>query len=232
MEDGKLESKDLEVKRSILADSMKEKVRLSGYISLVVAILFFSGIFQNATGPLSALDFTNVAGTFGKLGTLTEGSGTLAGSFRGTGGVGVKDGWLFALTLVPAVMFALGVVKIVEGLDGLKAAQKLLSPLLKPFLGIPGYCGLALIASLQSTDAGGAMTRDLYDGGLINEKEAIIFTGFQYSAGALITNYLSSGAALFVFLEIPIFIPLVIAFSLKFLTGNIVRLYVKRLKED
>jgi nucleoside recognition membrane protein YjiH len=128
-------------------------------------------------------------------------------------------------------MLALGVVKIVEDLDGLKAAQNLLSPLLRPCLGIPGFCGLALIASLQSTDAGSAMTRALYDKGFINDKEALIFTGFQFSAGALLTNYLSSGAGLFVFLEVPIFIPLVIIFLFKFLAGNIIRLYAMRIKE-
>lgn len=212
--------------------SSNQKVRLSGYISLVVAILFFSGIFKDVTGPLSAFDFTNVLGSFGKLGEIEEGSGSLASSFRGTGGVGVKDGWLFALTLAPAVMFALGVVKIVEDLNGLKAAQKLLSPILKPFLGIPGVTGLALIASLQSTDAGAAMTKALYDDDLINENERLIFTGFQYSAGALITNYLSSGAALFVFLEVPIFIPLIISFIFKFVTGNILRFYTAHVLKE
>lgn len=212
--------------------STKQQVRLAGYISLIIAILFFSGVFKDVEGPLSALDFTNVLGSFGKLGTLTEGSGSLSTNFRGTGGVGARDGWLFALTLAPAVMLALGVVKIVEDLDGLKAAQNLLSPLLRPFLGIPGFCGLALIASLQSTDAGSAMTRALYDEGLINDKENLIFTGFQYSAGALITNYLSSGAALFSFLQIPIFVPLVIVFVFKFLTGNIIRLYAAHIVKE
>lgn len=210
----------------------KQKVKLVGYISLVIAILFFSGIFKDAEGALRALDFTNVLGSFGKLGKLSEGSGTIASDFRGTGGVGVRDGWLFALTLAPAVMLALGVVKIVEDMDGLKAAQNLLSPLLRPCLGIPGFCGLALIASLQSTDAGAAMTGTLYNEGLISEKENLIFTGFQYSAGALITNYLSSGAGLFPFLEVPIFIPLVIAFVFKFVTGNIIRVYAARVIKE
>lgn len=203
----------------------KTKAKLSGYLSLLLAIIFFSGVLKDVEGPLRALDFTNVLGSFGKLGTLSEGTGTLASSFRGSGGVGVRDGWLFSLTLAPAVMFALGVVKIVEDFDGLKAAQNLLSPILKPILGIPGYCGLSLIASLQSTDAGAAMTGGLYNDGLITEKENLIFTAFQYSAGALITNYLSSGAGLFMFLEVPIFVPLGIAFVFKFLAGNIIRVY-------
>ena len=101
----------------------REKVRVAGYISLVLAILFFSGIFKDAEGFIKFFDFTNVLGSFGKLGTLAEGGGSLASNFRGSGGGGVRDGWLFALSLTPAVMLALGVVKIVEDLEGLRAAQ-------------------------------------------------------------------------------------------------------------
>ena len=114
------------------------QVKWYGYIALLVGILFFSGLFQKAPGALKALDFNNVMGSFGTLGELTKGSGTLAENFRGVGGSGPKDGWLYALTLLPSVMFALGMVKIIEHLDGMKAAQKLLSPLLKPLMGLPG----------------------------------------------------------------------------------------------
>jgi nucleoside recognition membrane protein YjiH len=212
----------------------KSRVRIAGYISLVLAILFFSGIFQKADSFMKFFDFTNVLGSFGKLGTLAEGGGTLASNFRGTGGVGVRDGWLFALTLTPAVMLALGVVKIVEDLDGLRAAEKLMTPLLKPMLGIPGICGLALVASLQSTDTGASMTKELYDRGEITEKERLIFAGgFQFSAGAVLTNYLSSGAALFTLLNVPIIVPLLIILVFKILATNVVRLYAVRfVKED
>ena len=167
-------------------------VRWYGYIVLILTILFFSGIFSSAEGPIKALDFTNISGSFGSLGEISEDAGTLAADFRGTGGSGARDAWLFALTLVPAVMLALGVVKVVEFLDGLRAAQKLLTPLLMPLLGIPGICGLTLIASLQSTDAGASMTAELAQEGMINERQKTIFACFQFSAGDTLTNYLSS----------------------------------------
>jgi len=62
--------------------------------------------------------------------------------------------------------------------------------------GLVGATGLAMIASFQSTDAGAALTRALYDEGKINAQERDIFAMFQFSAGAPITNFLSSGAAL------------------------------------
>ena len=217
-----------DIKRLSQDDPRQDKVRAAGYISLVLAIIFFSGLLQNAEGFIKFFDFTNVLGKFGGLGKLTEGSGSLAANFRGTGGAGVRDGWLFALTLTPAVMLALGVVKIVEDLDGLKAAQKLMTPLLRPLMGIPGICGLALVASLQSTDTGASMTKELFDLGEINEKERLIFGGFQFTAGALLTNYLSSGAALFAFLDVPIVTPLAVVIVFKLVAANLVRLYANR----
>lgn len=135
-------------------ESTTEKVEVKwyGYVALILGALFFSGIFKDAPGPLKVLDFNNVLGSFGTLGTINDGVGTLASNFRGDGGTGPRDGWLYALTLIPSVMFALGVVRVIDHLDGMKAAQKLLSPLLKPLLGLPGFAGLTLIASLQSTD--------------------------------------------------------------------------------
>lgn len=214
-------------------NASQDKVRISGYISLVLAILFFSGLFKDAEGFLKFFDFTNVLGAFGSLGTVTEEAGTLAANFRGTGGAGVRDGWLFALTLAPAVMLALGIVKIVEDMDGLRAAHKLLNPLLKPVMGIPGICGLALVASLQSTDTGAGMTKELFERGDITSKERIIFAGgFQLNAGAVLTNYLSSGAALFTFLSVPVIVPLVIVLLLKVVATNIVRLYVNKVVKE
>lgn len=215
-----------------MSDLTTNKVRISGYIALVLAIIFFSGLLKDAESFLKFFDFTNVLGSFGKLGTISDDAGKLASNFRGTGGTGVRDGWLFALTLTPAVMLALGVVKIVEDLDGLKAAQKLMTPLLRPLMGIPGICGLALVASLQSTDTGGAMTKELYDNGSINDKERLIFCSFQLTAGALLTNYLSSGAALFAFLDVPILVPLIVVIVFKLISTNIVRIYANHMIKE
>lgn len=215
-----------------MSDLTTNKVRISGYIALVLAIIFFSGLLKDAESFLKFFDFTNVLGSFGKLGTISDDAGKLASNFRGTGGTGARDGWLFALTLTPAVMLALGVVKIVEDLDGLKAAQKLMTPLLRPLMGIPGICGLALVASLQSTDTGGAMTKELYDNGSINDKERLIFCSFQLTAGALLTNYLSSGAALFAFLDVPILVPLIVVIVFKLISTNIVRIYANHMIKE
>lgn len=208
---------------------METKVRWTGYAALILIFLFFSGLFTASEGPLQALDFNNIVGEFGVLGDLGEGDGVLASSFRGTDGTGVRDGFLFALSLVPAVMFSLGIIKIVEYFDGLNAAEHLLSPLLRPLLGIPGSSGIALVASLQSADAGASMMKQMSEENRLDAKEKIIFCAFQFSAGAALTNFLGSGAALFPFLgNVPILFPLLVIFFYKILGANLMRLYLNR----
>lgn len=203
----------------------KFNVPLVGYAALIFAIIFFSGIFASTKGWISALDFNVINGKFGELATKA--------TFTGKGGAGARDGFLFALSLFPAVMLALGIVEIVDHLGGLRAAQKLLTPILRPLLGIPGIAGLALISSLQSTDAGGGMTRQLREASHITENEKTIFAAFQFSAGGTITNYLSSGAALFSFITVPIILPLALMFVFKFFGANLMRLYLAKFaKED
>jgi nucleoside recognition membrane protein YjiH len=145
------------------------------------------------------------------------------------------DGFLFALGLIPAVMFALGMINVLEHYGALRAARKLLTPLLRPLLGIPGTTGLALIGSLQSTDVGASLTRNLADEGQISENEKDVFAMFQFSAGAMITNFFSSGAILFTLVAIdgtaavPTSIGACIAvmFIMKIVGANMMRLIVR-----
>lgn len=197
-----------------------------GYIALIFALLFFSGMFHGVKGWQSALDFNTLNGTYGTMKDAAK------ATFTGMGGTGARDGFLFAIGLIPACMLALGVVEVVDHLGGLKAAQKLLTPLLRPLIGIPGISGLALISSLQSTDAGAGMTKSLRDADLITEKEKTIFAAFQFSAGGTITNYLSTGAALFSFITVPILLPLIVIFVMKIFGANVMRLYLSRFVKE
>lgn len=178
----------------------QEKVGIDAYISLIFACIFFSGVLAGSNW-WSVFDFTTLNGSLGKVVTAVsqtaDGVTTALGNFRGKGGSGAMDGFVFAVTLIPTVMFALAMVTVLEHYGALKAARKMLTPVLRPLLGLPGSCGLALITSLQSTDGGAALTRQLKDSGELNEAETNIFCQFQYSADATITNFLSSGAVIF-----------------------------------
>lgn len=214
----------------------EEKVGITAYLALIFAILFFSGIFGELSKAggcqwawLGAFDFTTLGGKFGRLGSLVEGGGFLAANFRGQGGAGSRDAFLYAVTLAPQVIFALGVVKIVEDLGALKAAQKLITPVLRLVMGVPGSCAVALVTSLQSTDAGASMVKSLGDNGQINEREKLIMTAFQYTAAGTIVNYFSIGAAVMPLLEIPIYIPLCAIFICKLISGNVMRLIAGKL---
>lgn len=214
---------------------MEKKNRTVGvgaYIALILAIIFFSGIFAGFDNWLRILDFNTLVGDFGEISTE-------AGNFtlRGDGGTGAKDGFLFALELMPTVIFALAVVSVVEYFGALEAARRLLTPLLRPLMGIPGVAGLALIASLQSTDAGAGMTLDLYRENEITDKERSIFAAFQFSAGATITNFFATGGALYALtlpddggqaIMVPMIVPLIIIFVLKAVGANIMRVYIRK----
>ena len=199
------------------------KIKWYSYVALLFAVIFFSGIFATSKEWYSVFDFTVLNGSFGKIAAV----GGKATTFRGVGGNGCQDGFSFALNLLPAVIFALGVVNVVEGLGGLNAAQKLLSPLLKPILGLPGATGLGMIASFQSTDAGAGMIKAMFNEGIINEDEKTVFAMYQFSGDGTITNFFSSGAALFSVLVTPIIVPFALIMLFKFFGANLMRLYIK-----
>lgn len=177
--------------------------------SFCVGNFIISGIFSSSDGVLRALDFNVLNGSFGQIPT------DKAMSFRGAGGSGAKDGFLFALELIPAVILALGIVNVIDGLGGLKAAQKLMNPLLKPLLGVPGVSALANIANMQSTDAAAGMVKELVDEGKLTDKERSVIITYQTSGSAFVTNYFSSGAAAFSILLAPIIVPLLVILYLK-----------------
>jgi len=193
-------------------------VRWTGYVALVIVVLFFSGAFSECTGLMSCLDFTVLNGSFGKIADSFN--------FMGKGGSGARHGFLFALSLVPGIMLALGVVEVAERLDALRAAQRMLTPLMRPLMGLPGIAGLALISSLQSSDAGAAMTRELSEKGLITETEKVIFAAFQFSSGSSITVYLSMGLALFPYLSVSHLVPLGVILFYKVVGMNLMRFYL------
>jgi len=191
------------------------------YVALVIAIVVFSGVFATAVGWWKIFDFTVLLGSFGSI------KGPEANFiFRGVGGTGARDGFLFSISLMPAVILALGIVSIVESLGGLAAAEKMMNPLFKPVVGIPGIVGLAFITSLQSTDGSAAMTKQLFDDKEITDNERTIFAQLMFSANGTVTNYFSSGAALFPFLTLPIILPLVVLFIFKIFGANVIRFIV------
>ena len=207
----------------------QSKVGVGAYIALAVAILFFSGLFMKVEGMkwLSAFDFTTLGGTFGTMKDPAK------NTFIGAGGVSAKAGFLFALSLAPTVMLALGCLEVLTHYGAIRAAHKLLTPLLHPLLSLPGKTGLALITDLQSTDAGAALTKELYDEGEIDKKELTIMGAWQYSGAGLINNYFAIGSALFSVLKLPIILPLLLMFGLKFAGGMFVRFVLNTVyKED
>ncbi|MEJ6060296.1 nucleoside recognition domain-containing protein, partial [Aliivibrio salmonicida] len=117
------------------------KVTIGSYLALAFAVMFFSGL-MTSNEWYGVLDFTTLNGSFGQVAysvsETADGVQAATTSLRGKGGSGARDGFIFALTLIPTVMFALGMINVLEHYGALDAARKLLTPLLRPLMGIPG----------------------------------------------------------------------------------------------
>ena len=224
------EEKDEKQKEPMQAfDPDQWKAGPKAFIALIVAVLFFSGVMVKFPDMkwLAAFDFTTLVGNFGAIKNVGK------DTFVGSGGLGARGGFMFALSLVPSVMFAIGCIEVLDHYGAIKAAQRLLTPLLKPLLGLPGLTGLALITDLQSTDAGAALTKELYDNKLIGKKELTVMGAWQYSGAGLINNYFMIGSAVFAYLTVPLLLPLILMFVFKFIGAIYVRIILNTVyKED
>jgi nucleoside recognition membrane protein YjiH len=226
-----------------MTNDSSKKWSLTGIIAFCFACIFFSGLLQSKEW-WGIFDFLTLAGNFGKVvhsvstkvvdGHVVEVVAKTT-SFRGSGGAGATDGFLFALTLAPMVIFAMGVFAIIEHLGALEVARRLMEPLFRPLLGIPGICGLTALGSFQTVDVGAAMTNDLMARKLLNRREKTLFTQFQFCAGGLLTNFLMTGAVLLAtaaathdgtITTTSIGLVLVVNFVMKILATNLLRLYM------
>lgn len=73
----------------------ENKVGIKGWLALIVLCIMFSGILKNVDGPLKALDFSNLVGSWGVIGESGQ-------NFIGKGGTGAREGMMQALSLIPA----------------------------------------------------------------------------------------------------------------------------------
>lgn len=220
----------------------KQSVHWGAYFALIFAMVFFSGVMGGQQWLeqdwWEVFDFATLNGKFGLVAanfTSVDGVITVTKStFKGLGGNGAMEGFLFAFGLVPTVMFALGMINVLEHYGALEAARKLLTPIIRPMIGIPGSTGLAIIGSLQSTDVGASLTRSLKNQEQLTENQTDIFAMFQFSAGAMLTNFFSSGAILFTLtdasgaLSVPttIGVCFCVMFVMKIVGANLMRLYL------
>ena len=210
------------------ASEKTEKVGIGAYVALIFAVILFSGVFYKMPEGqkwLGALDFTTLIGSFGTIADSKN-------NFTGSGGISARAGFLFSLNLIPGVMLAMGLIEVLAHYGALRAAQVLLTPLLKPLLGVPGYCGLALITDLQST-VGAALARALYDEGRITTKNLVTIAAWQYAGAGCVSNYYSTVSALFAFFLCPVWLPVIVILVLKFAGGALIRFVLNTLyKKD
>ena len=217
---------------------MEKKVTIKGWIGLAVLIILLSGVFQKNTTFLKAFDFTNLSGAFGTIrvpqvdedgDVIISEDGTVSYSsytFQGSGGSGAREGILVAITLMPLVSFAFGLIQLAQNMGAMEAAEKLFRYILRPLYGISGVCGIAYVASFTSSDVGALMTRQLYEDGAITNNERTIFVAYQYPATAVIGNTISTQAALLPCIVLSTGPVILVLWLCKTIGANIVRIIV------
>ncbi len=196
------------------------KPRFVSFVALFFLIVFFSGVAKSLGPAWGFLDYATLVGRFGEVSQST--------TFLGVGGSGARGALLYAASFIPSLMLAVGVIEVATHLGALKAAQALLTPVLRPLMGVPGASAVAIIASLMSSDAGAAATRELVDSKMANEKERTILCAFEFSSGASVIFYLTVASVLFSLLPINYLVPLLVTLLFKVVGANLVRLYLKR----
>ena len=211
-------TKETQRKETNLSEATKP--RFVSYVALFFLIVFFSGVAKSLGPAWGFLDYATLVGRFGEVSQST--------TFLGVGGSGARGALLYAASFIPSLMLAVGVIEVATHLGALKAAQALLTPVLRPLMGVPGASAVAIIASLMSSDAGAAATRELVDSKMANEKERTILCAFEFSSGASVIFYLTVASVLFSLLPINYLVPLLVTLLFKVVGANLVRLYLKR----
>ena len=68
---------------------------------------------------------------------------------------------------------------------------------------------------------------------IVTKKDLVVMSAWQYSGAGMISNYFSIGVALFTFLTVPVILPLILMFVLKFVGAIFVRFVLNTVyKED
>ena len=156
------------------------KVGIVGYLMLIIFLLVFSGLLQGIP-YLGTFDITNLIGSFGTI------AGD-EGDFTGSGGTGAEQGFMLCLSLLPTLMLSMGLVEIAQHYGALEAAGKLLTPVMRFIMGVPGCMAISLVGSLNSSDVGSITTRELYEEGLVTDDERVRMIAFQFPSCGMISN--------------------------------------------
>lgn len=216
----KINTPDEKVKQ-VKDELRNKKVPISGYIGLIILMLMFSGVLKNIP-YLKGIDFNSLLGAFGKIGDT-------GAVFYGTGATGARNGFMVMLQVAPTVLLAMGLINVAERMGALDAAGKLLSFILRPVVGVPGYVALAMVASMTSSDAGASMNRDFFERGLTTEKERDITTMWLLCCAGMLTNYITGYGFVADIVTVPFAVPFAMLFVLKFIEANVIRVLWSRI---
>lgn len=196
--------------------TMPKKSIFLGILSLVMILVMFSGMFMNNEGFLKSFDLMNLTGSWGKI---KEG-----GNFMGSGGSGARDGFMVTIGMIPTICLAMFFLNLAERWGAYEVAGKIFKPLMKPLFGLPGEVAVPFSASFTSSDIAAVATKQMYENGLLSEKQRSIFVMYQYTSSAIVMNILYCMTAPMEISGIAFTTVFLVCFICKILAANFVRL--------
>ena len=196
-----------------------ERLTLVQIIAFIITLMVFSGAFGNSESFLRVFDLQTLSGAFG---VIVDGARP---GFVGAGGYGAREGFLQSLNMAPMVIVAMAFISIVDNYGGLHAAKVLMSPILRPILGVRGSGAVAIIINWQNSDAMAAYLREQVDKKGLTKNERDILVTYGFTATATIGVFYSTIALLFPHISISPGILLGVIMVMKFVAGNLMRIY-------
>lgn len=205
---------------------VNRKNDIVGLIWLLIALIYFTGVFAGLPGFWQVFDLQVLIGKFGVIGNAVE------AGIEGVGGYGASDALFQAVSMLPAVMVALALLTLVDNYGGMRMAQKLLTPVLKFLLGVSGKSAAVIITNWQSSDASAAASCELWESGQITARERDILVAYCFVSAATIGMYFSNGAMLFPYLTTKIGVGLGVIMVMKIVAANLMRLYNRLFEKE
>lgn len=192
--------------------------KLKPWIGLVVFCVLFFGSGESGIGIPNFVDLT---GSFGRMHTLDG----YKGIFSLDGAEGAKAGFIFAVSIVPAVMLGCGVLRLMEYLGTSRLLEEILRVPIAFMTGLPKESSMPLVMSMHSSDIGAYKTLELKQAGAMTSAQAEAAAMWQFSGSGIFINMFTNGLPLIPYLTVNLAWIILLVLFVKTLGANIYRMY-------
>lgn len=192
--------------------------RIKPWLGLIVFCVLFFGSGESEIG---IPNFVELTGSFGNMHTLDG----YKGIFSLDGAEGARAGFIFAISIVPAVMLGCGVLRLMEFCGTSKLIGEILRIPIALTTGLPKESSMPLVMSMHSSDIGAYKTLELKKAGVMTTGQADAAAMWQFSGSGIFINIFTNGLPMIPYLTVNLVWIILLVLFLKTLGANIYRVY-------